>query len=60
MPNMILTDMEEELVTSSPADFVRMFLEDANDETQRNAATQLLKVLIKQFPVQVEAILSQM
>ena len=33
MPNMILTDIEEELVNQSPADFVRMFLEDANDET---------------------------
>ena len=60
MPNMILTDIEEELVNQSPADFVRMFLEDANDETQRNAATQLMKVLIKQFPVQVEGILSTM
>ena len=60
MPNMILTDIEEELVIQSPADFVRMFLEDANDETQRNAATQLMKVLIKQFPVQVEGILSTM
>ena len=58
MPNMLLSESDEDLATSSYQDFVRMFLEDANEETRRCAAVQLLRVLIRQFEGSVLPILN--
>ena len=50
LPNMILSEDEEDLAESAPMEFIKMFLEDANEDTRRCACGQLMKVLIKQFP----------
>jgi exportin-2 (importin alpha re-exporter) len=53
LPNMIISEAEEETAEASPMEFVKMFLEDANEDTRRCACGQLMKVLIKQFPADV-------
>lgn len=50
LPNMVISIEEEDMADSSPMEFVKMFLEDANEDTRRCACGQLMKVLIKQFP----------
>ncbi|OMJ73045.1 hypothetical protein SteCoe_28374 [Stentor coeruleus] len=50
LPNMIISLDEEDLADTAPMEFVKMFLEDANEDTRRCACGQLMKVLIKQFP----------
>mmetsp|Transcript_31117 Transcript_31117/g.54077 ORF Transcript_31117/g.54077 Transcript_31117/m.54077 type:complete len:961 (+) Transcript_31117:1265-4147(+) len=49
LPNMRLSEDDEELAETAPLEFVRMFLEDANEETRRYACSNLVKVLVKQF-----------
>ena len=50
LPNIIISEEEEDLAESEPMEFVKMFLEDANEDTRRCSCGQLMKVLIKQFP----------
>jgi exportin-2 (importin alpha re-exporter) len=49
LPNMRLSEEDQELAETAPLEFVRMFLEDANEETRRYACSNLVKVLVKQF-----------
>lgn len=57
LPNMIISEDEEELAEMSPFDYVKMFLEDANEETRRSACTSLVKTLVRQFPGQTAQVL---
>ena len=50
LPNMVISEDEEDIAESAPMEFVKMFLEDANEDTRRCSCGQLMKVLIKQFP----------
>lgn len=50
LPNMVISEDEEDIAESTPMEFVKMFLEDANEDTRRCSCGQLMKVLIKQFP----------
>lgn len=56
LPNMVISEEEEDLAESSPMEFVKMFLEDANEDTRRCSCGQLMKVLIKQFPQEINAL----
>ena len=57
LPNMIISEEEEELAEMSPYEYVKMFLEDANEETRRSACTSLVKTLVRQFPSQTSQVL---
>jgi len=50
LPNMVISVEEEEMAEYTPMEFIKMFLEDANEDTRRCSSGQLMKVLIKQFP----------
>ena len=56
LPNMIINEEEEETAERSPMEFIKMFLEDANEDTRRCSCGQLMKVLIKQFPSDINSL----
>ena len=58
LPNMLISEQEEDTAETSPSEFLKMFLEDANEETRRAASVQLMKALVKQFPESVFQVIS--
>ncbi|KAF9198134.1 importin-alpha export receptor [Haplosporangium sp. Z 27] len=58
LPNMGLRESDEELFEDEPIEYIRRDLEGSDSETRRRAATELVRGLLDQFPVEVTAIIT--
>lgn len=58
LPNMIISEADEDLAEAANLDFIKMYLEDANEDTRRSSCIQLMRALIKQFPNEINQLVT--